>query len=245
MLNIKLSAIFILASIVLLSGCGGGGGSSGPSGPVTSTDSFPLAQAVATNTAAGENRNFSATATATGTASCSGSGNITSAPATTSTTFNITPTNTVSALSAVSTITLNWTNCTPASSVTTETDYYNPSNYLPLGFNSAGVNYGAYLTAPTIPTTVTVGATGILGTVNLYTDSTEATSNGHIDGSYVVTADTASTAIVTRIDKIYNSSGTLTATEQDAWRITAAGVLTRVTTNIQSTSGANVTFTYN
>jgi hypothetical protein len=244
MLNVKLSAIFILASIVLLSGCGGGGGSSGPSGPVTSTDSFPLAQAVAAKTAAGENRNFSATAT--GTASCSGSGNITEAPGTTATSFfYITPTDTVSALSAVRTITLNWTNCTPASSVATETIYYNPSNYLPLGFNSTGVNYGAYLTAPTIPATVTVGATGIIGTENLYTDSTEITSNGHIDGSYVVTADTASTAIITEIGKIYDASSTLTATEQDAWRITATGVLTRVTTNIQYTSGANVTFTYN
>jgi hypothetical protein len=157
----------------------------------------------------------------------------------------MTPSNSVPALSSVQTITTNWTNCTPASSATTATGYYNASNYLPLGMNSPGVNYGVYQTAPTIPATISVGGTGIIGTENLYTDSTEATSNGRVDASYVVTADTASTAIVTLIGKYYNAANTLTWTEQDAWRITTAGVLTPITTNIQYTSGANLIFTYN
>lgn len=241
----ELIAIFI-ASIALLSGCGGGGG--GSSGTVTSTDVFPIAQSAAANTAAGRSSNFTATqrlySLTNGIASCSGSGNITDAPATTSTTFNITPASSVPALSAAETITLNWTNCTPASNADTKTVYYNPSNYLPLGFNSPGVNYGAYLTAATIPATVTVGASGVRGTENLYTDSGETLSTGRIDGSYVVTADTASTAIITLISKNYDSSNALIFTEQDAWRITAAGALTPVTTNIQYTNGADIILTY-
>jgi len=199
--------------------------------------------AFAASWATGESRNF--TATQTGSVSCSGTGNITVAPASTSTTFDITPTHTVAAVSAVETLTLNWTNCLPASNSTTATGYYTPGTYVPLGFNSVGANYGAYLTAPTIPTTVTVGGTGIMGTENLYTDSTEVTSNGRIDVSYVVTADTVSTAIVTIINKEYDASSTLFFTELDAWRITTSGVATRISTTVQYASGTNIVWTYN
>jgi len=240
-MNNKLA--ILVSAITLLGGCGGGGGSSAPAGPVTSTSTFPVQQAYTAIYASGLSKTF--TTSQTGSANCSGSGTRTSSPASTSTTFDMTPTNIVTALSSVQTITLNWTNCTPASSATTETSYYNPSNYLPLGFNSPGVNYGVYQTAPTIPATVLVGGTGIIGTENLYTDSTEATSNGHVDVSYVVTADTASTAIITIIDKIYNAAGTLTATEEDAWRITTAGTLTPITVNISYTTGTSIVWTYN
>lgn len=203
----KITTAVASALLVGLSACGGGGGGGAPAGPVASTSTFPLQAARATQATNGWNATFSLAQT--GTATCSGSGSRTVSPASTSTTFNMTPSNTVPALSSVQTITTNWTNCTPASSATTETGYFNASNYLPLGFNSPGVNYGVYQTAPTIPATVSVGGTGVIGTENLYTDSTEVTSNGHIDASYVVTADTASTAIVTSIGKYYNAAGTL------------------------------------
>jgi hypothetical protein len=237
---------FSVTSLLLvgLTGCGGGGSSTpAASGPVPSTSTFPFQQAFTGLVATGWNKTFSITQT--GTVACSGTGSRTVAPATTSTTFSITPTNTVPALSAVQTITWNWTNCSPASNASTFTGYYNSSNYLPLGVNSPGVNYGVNLTPPSYPATVTVGGTGITGTQNLYTNSTETTSNGHVDGSYVVTADTTSTAIITMIGKIYNAAGTLTATEQDAWRITTAGVLTPISTTIQYTSGTNLVWTYN
>ncbi|OIQ96950.1 hypothetical protein GALL_210170 [mine drainage metagenome] len=243
-MNKYLNALVASTFAAILTACGGGGTTAvTPTGPVTSTLSFPVAQAMATDASAGSSSNF--TIAQTGSVSCSGSGNITRAPATTSTTFNITPTNTVSALSAVETITLNWTNCTPSTSVTTATLYYTPTTYVPLGLNSVGVNYGAYLTAPSYPATVMVGGTGIIGTENLYTDSTEVTSNGRIDGSYVVTADTATTAIITVIGKEYDASSVLVFTEQDAYRITATGVVTRISTNVQYANGINVTFTYN
>ncbi len=239
-----LRSILVSCVVITLTGCGGGGGgASGPSGPVTSTLSFPVAQAMATVVAAGSSNNFSMTQT--GSVSCSGSGNITRAPATTPTTFNITPTNTVPALSAVETITLNLTNCTPASSASTATLYFTPTTYVPLGLNNVGVNYEAYLTPANIPATIMVGATGIIGTINLYSDSTETTSHGRVDVSYVVTTDTASTAIFTSISKEYDASSALVVTEQDAFRITAAGALTRISTTFQFANGTNITWTYN
>jgi len=235
----KFPAIFALPLLLLagLSGCGGGGGGGGaPSGPVTSTLSFPVQSGMNTLFANGFAKSFTISGT------CSGSGTRTAGPATTATTFEG-----VAALSAVGTINFSYTNCTPATTAQTFTAYYNSSNYLPLGMNSVGVNYAVYLTPPTYPTSVTVGGTGIIGTQTLYTDSTKTTGNGHVDGSYVVTADTASTAIVTMIGKIYNAAGTLTATEQDAWRITATGALTPVSVDIQAANGStnHLVWTYN
>jgi hypothetical protein len=240
----KLQSVILGAAsvfVISLSGCGGGG-SSGHTGPVTSTDSFPVAAAYASLEAAGYSKNF--TVSTTGTATCSGSGNITVGAVSTSTTFNITPANTVAALSGVETYTINLTNCSPATSSFTQTTYANPSNYFPLGASATGI-YAAYLTAAVIPTAVTVGSTGIVGTVSLFTDSTETSSTGHEDVTYTVTADTASTAMFNIIYKTYDATSTLTSTEADEWRMTAVGALTPVKLIIAYTSGLNETWTYN
>ncbi len=202
---------------------------------VASTLSFPLQAGYHTLAANGWAKSYTIAGT------CTGSGNRASAPATTATTFEGSP-----AMSGVSTINFSFSNCTPASIAQTETLYYD-TNYNPVGFNSVGVNYGIYLRPASIPVSVSVGGTGIIGTKTLYTDSTKATGNGRIDSSYVVTADTSTTAIVTLIAKIYNSIGTLTATEQDAWRVASSGALTPVSTDIQYayTSTTHLIITYN
>jgi hypothetical protein len=101
-----------------------------------------------------------------------------------------------------------------------------------------GVNYGVFLTPLAIPTSVTVGGTAVLGTETLYTDSTKSTPNGRTDLSYVVEADTSTTAIINVIFKGYNTGGTLTSTEQDRYRITATGTLTPTTVDIQYSNGS-------
>lgn len=159
-------AILVTASIYLLNGCGGGGRSTGP---IASTDSFPFAQAFAARAAAGRHSYF--TVTQAGTSYCYGSGSVADAPATTSTTFYITPASAVSAVSAVETLSWNWMNCTPLTNTVTLTIHYTPGTFVPLGFNNPVVNYGAYLTPPTIPASVHVGDTGVTGTENLYADS--------------------------------------------------------------------------
>lgn len=231
----KYGVISLVLFIALLTGCsgGGGGGAAAPAGPVTSTLSFPLQTAYKTLVANGLTKSFTVSGT------CSGSGSRTIAPATTAATFEG-----VAGFSAVTTINISLTNCTPATTAQTSTNYCD-NNYVPLGFNSVGVNYGVFLTPPTIPASVTVGGTGVVGTLTLYTNSTKATGNGRIDQSYVIEADTSTTAIVNLIAKLYNAAGTLTATEQGRHRITATGALTPVSVDIQYANGSIMILTYN
>ena len=221
-------------SLALLAACGGGGGTSAPTGPVTSTLSFPLQTGYRTLIANGAANNFTISGT------CTGSGSHTVGAANTATTFEGS-----AALSAASTWTMNFTGCTLSSVAATSTTYYD-SNYLPRGVSSVGVNYGVYLTAPTIPSTVMVGNTGTIGTETLYTNSTKTVGNGTTVVSYVVEPDTANTAIVNLIARVYNASGTLTATEQDRYRINAAGTLTPVSADVQYsyTSTTHLVLTY-
>ncbi len=217
-----------------LSGCAGGSGDNSPAGVVPSTLQFPLQSAFKSLVANGYSKSFSVTGT------CIGTGNKTAA-ATTTATFESVP-----VFSAVETMTATLDKCTPSSIAQTFTSYYD-SNYFPLGFNSVGVNYGVYLTAPIIPLSVTVGGTAIVGTVSLYTDSTKGTSNGKEDLSYVVEAETANTAIVNLISKIYNSSNQLTSTEQDRFRIATTGPLVPISADIQYSNGSSthLVITYN
>lgn len=226
----KLKAILALAvTSTFLAACGGGGGGdtvATATSPIVSTASFPMQSSYRALVASGYTKSFTISGT------CSGSGNKSSSPAATPATFEG-----VAGLSATATFTINFTNCTPASTAVTSTAYFD-TNYDPRGINSTGVNYGVYLQPLVIPMTVTVGGTGILGTQTLYTSSTKVTPNGRIDLSYVVEADTASSAIVNLIAKMYNSAGTLTATEQDRYRITSSGALTPTSIDIQYANGS-------
>jgi hypothetical protein len=217
----------LLSLITLLTACGGGGGGSPATGPVASTLSFPLQTGYKALIASGlSTKSFTVSGT------CTGSGSKTSAPANTPATFEG-----VSGLSAVGTLTMTLTNCTPASTAQTYTSYFD-SNYVQLGFNSVGINYGVFLIAPNIPTSAAVGGTGVIGTMTFYTDSTKSVGNGREDLSYLVETDTATTAIVNLIAKVYNASGTLTATEQDRYRIDSVGTLTPVSADIQAANGS-------
>lgn len=231
---------FFVISLLLfgLSGCGGGGGSA-PSGPIASTLSFPYKAGYQANVVNGFSKNFTISGT------CSGTGNKTSAPATTAATFEG-----VSGFSAAQTITMSFTNCTPTSNAQSWTTYWD-SNYVPHGFNtgvsSMDPNYGVFLTAPFVPTSVMVGGTGIVGTETSYTDSTKAIGYGTTVYSYVIATDTATTAIVNVISNTYDTGNTLLWTEQDRSRITSTGVLTPISTDIQYANGSttHLVLTYN
>jgi hypothetical protein len=229
--------IFGVASLLFigLTGCGGGGSSAVPSGPIASTLSFPLQSAYKSFFANGATKTFTVTG------SCSGTGSHTLAAATTAATFE-----NVTGFSASKTITMSLSNCTPASTAQTSTNYYD-STYIPLGYNMVGVNYGVYLTPPTIPTSVVVGGTNIIGTTTLYADSTKAVGDGRRELSYLIEADTTNTAIVNIISNIYNAAGTLTATTQDRYRIATTGALTPVSADIQYANGSTIhlVLTYN
>ena len=231
----KLLTIFALPLLLAgLSGCGGGGGGgNAPAGPVTSTLSFPVRSAVNSLIANGLAQSFTITG------DCSGSGSRTSGPATAGATFEGT-----AALSAVQTITYTFSNCTPPSNAQTSTSYYD-SNYVPRGYS--GNNYGVYLTPPIIPTSATVGETGIFGTETLYTSSAKTTGDGSAVQSYVIEADTSTTAIVNLISKFYNSTGALIQTQQARYRIATVGALTPISLDIQQANGStsHMIWTYN
>lgn len=91
-----------------------------------------------------------------------------------------------------------------------------------------------------------VGNTGTIGTETLYTNSSKTVGDGTSLVSYVVEADTASTAIINLINRRYNAGGTLIATEQDRYRIDAAGNLTPVSADIQYsyTSSTHLVLTF-
>jgi hypothetical protein len=108
-------------------------------------------------TANGWSKNF--TIAQIGSVACSGSGTATTSPANTATTFAVTPSSTVSALSSTTTITWTWSNCTPINNALTSTNYVNPSTYASLGSVGSGY-YDAYVTPPSAePATVKIGDT--------------------------------------------------------------------------------------
>lgn len=218
--------LLILVMSAALTACGGGGGGGGASGPVASTNTFDIRAGHARLTANG----FTATLAVSGT--CSGTFSLTSGPATTNTVFEG-----AAALSRSSVGTLNVSNCNPASNVGTTTSYFD-SNYVPLGYSIVGGNYAVWVSPPSLPVAARVGDVAVAGTVNKYTNSTKSTSAGTEENSYVIEADTATTAIANLISKNYNAAHTLTSTEQDRYRVAADGSLTLISIDIQYANGS-------
>jgi len=240
----KLSSFKFSTSIILfifgLSACGGGGGGGGgaataPPGKVTSTLAFPLLAGYKAMVAAGYSKTFTISG------DCSGSGSTTRAPVSTATTFEGSP-----ALSGGVTLTWTLTNCTPTSLASTYTAYYD-SNYLPLGSSNGVDSYNLYLTPPSIPASVMVGATAASGTLTGYTTSAKSVFTGTQVVSFLIEPDTATTAIVNVISKGYNSSTTLLYTGQDRFRMTSSGTLTILSSDIQYATGSaiHLVLTYN
>lgn len=226
-------ALPIAASVVFLSACGGGGSgaSTTPTTPtVPAVTSFALQSGYKARLANGNVGNYTVSGTCAGSAAIS-----ISSPS--ATTFEG-----AQALSVVSTITLNFTNCTPASAASTATGYYD-SNYNPLGHSVSGTEYGKFLTIPTaLPTSVKVGDTAIYGTETIYTDSTKTTTTGQRNLSYVIEADgtSTSTSIANLITKQFNTANQLLFTQQSRYRMAADGTLTNLSIDVQySTTSTN------
>lgn len=222
----KFNKLLLVLFSAALTACGGGGGGGGGGGTVSSTNTFNLQSGYVALASTGWSKTFTITGT------CSGTIAITQGAATTATNFE-----SAAALSGNSVVTTTFSNCNPPSSASTSTRYYD-SNYIPKGYSIQGGNYAVYASAPTLPTSVRVGDVGVIGTLNLYTNNTKSTSAGREDSSYVIEADTATTAIVNVISKYYNAAGTLTLTEQDRYRMAADGSLTAISLDLQYANGS-------
>lgn len=210
--------------ITLLFGCGGGGGSSSPAGPVTSTNTFP----VSTLNASHINNGYTQSGNISGTLSFNGTtypitGNFSlTVAAATATTFEgqaaLTNTGTVTGSEILNGVTVPLADTSQS---------YSTTNYAPLGYSSSS-EYSVMQGTAIIPSTVKVGDTAVIGTYTRYSNSSKATVLGTAKMSYVVEADTASTAIFNIVENEYNTANSLTLTTQERWRIDTSGTGTFV-----------------
>jgi hypothetical protein len=224
----KIIQTFTLAvASALLVACGGGGGSGG--GTTVSNLSFNVQAALRTLAIAGQNATFTVSG------DCSGTGTYTASPATTSTTFEA-----KSAFSSVAVLVINLSNCTPAVISSTATNYYD-TNYLPLG--ASGDRYLVYTGSLNIPTAAKVGDAGIAGNLLRYTNSSKTVPDGSGQLSYVVEADTETTAILTVVTKVYANSSALESTQLTKYRVNSSNVLSLLSLTIQNASGVNLVLT--
>ena len=226
-----------ITAFALFTGCGGGGGSGGNPGPVISTSAFNLLAASKSQAATANAQAFTVSGTINGFAIV-GSGTATfGAP--TSGTFEGAP-----ALQRVQTttgsLTVNGQTLPIASSSLSWTD----NNYIPLGSSSTS-EYQVITGTPTIPSAAHVADTGPLYTANRYANSTKATLLGTEVVTYVVEADTATTALVTIISTTKNTSGAVTSTATAQMRVTTANTFTRVKeTLLDPGNASNLVITY-
>lgn len=226
----NLRFVVAVSAAAALVACGGGG--SEPVGAVASNLSFDLSAALSQDTASGQSENLSITDSN----GCVGSGSFTSSAANNSTTFEAQP-----ALSSISRLDINFTNCTPAIISVLTTSYYD-ANYLPLGALSDNGKYLVY--GPmSAPSNAKVGDIGVIGSGIRYTDITKTTSEGTFQLSYVMEADTASTAIITVASKFYTSSSALETTQLVKYRINSSSSLSLVSQTIQYANGTSIVLT--
>ena len=228
-------ALLAAFGMAVLTACGGGGGggSDGASEPVASSLSFPVRSAYAARVAAGSNDNFTLSGTCAGTATI-----VLSRPVAAS--FEGVP-----GYSQESSTTINTSNCTPASSGASATNYYD-ANYMPTGAVISNVQYARFAAPPVqVPATARVGDSGDIVTFTLYSNATKSTVTGRRVLSYSVGADTAATSLLTLTTRSYDEQNRLLATERSVYRLAGDGALALLSIDVQysTTSNTRLLFT--
>ena len=199
---------------------------------VPATTTFTLNSAYRARLIAGGTENFTVSGTCSGTATL-----VATVPA--SLTFEG-----IAGFSVTETNTLQLTNCSPSTLVLTEIAYLD-SNYSPIGATQPGVDYARFSTAATpLPATVKVGDTGIIVSLNTFTDATKTVLTGRRDISYVIEPDTASTAVVNITSRSYNASGLPLLVQQTRYRMDATGNLVLVSIDAQYSTTSTIRLTY-
>jgi hypothetical protein len=218
--NRFLRTLAVCISVFSLASCGGGGGDAG--GPSNiATMSFPLLAGYKASVIAGSSVNYTVSG------GCAGTATLVSAPAIPATFEGVT------GFSAADSATINLSNCTPSSSTTSGVEYYD-ANYTPVGTMTTGEEYAKFPVVPNpLPASVRVGDGATVGTLLVYTDSTKAVQTGTRVISYLIEADSPSTAIVNLVSKDYDLSNQLLLTQQNRFRMAADGTLTSISVDLQ------------
>jgi hypothetical protein len=216
----KIKTYVAVSLFALVSACGGGGGGeSAVNTPVASTESFPLIT-ILNNMLQSGSSTFTVSGTSGGSV-VTGSGNATRGSLSAGT-FEA-----AAAQQRTTTITGSFTVNGSSFSLNGSTVSWVDSNNIPLG-ETGGADYVVVTGIPTIPTTVRVNDTGSLYVADRYTNSTKSVKRGTLTITYVVEADTATTALLTLIRTEKDNQSVTTTTNAGQFRITPAGSLTRV-----------------
>ena len=229
-----ITTIAAVGALALMTACGGGGGG-GAAALVASTDTFPLMTVYTNTLTSSSSNNYTISGTVSGVA-VTGSGTVTFGNLSAGTFEGAAAQQRTT--TATGSIVVNGTTVPLNSS---STDWFD-SNYVPKG-ESGGTDYVVVTGTPTIPTTVRVNDTGTLYTANRYADSTKSVLSGTSSVTYVVEADTASTALLKLIIEEKNNSNATTSTSSAQVRITPAGAFTRVKeTYLEGSSTLTITY---
>ena len=209
-------------------------GSGSSASPTSSTEIFQLRAGYASYLASAGTKPFTLAGTASG-ISISGSGT-SSAGNLSSTTFEG-----QSAQAQTTTTTGTLTANGQSTPLTATSTTYVDGNYNPLGFD--GSQYEVVTSSISIPTTARVNDSAVWYQSTRYTDSSKTTVLGTTTASFVLEAETAFTALLKIIEVERNTSNTVTSTNTITFRMTPAGVLTRLSeTLVEGTTSLTVTY---
>lgn len=212
-----------------LSACGGGGGGNEePAPPVV----FPLQAAYKAAVAKGSSTDYTISGTCSGTARF---------------TFAV-PTRVqwdgATVLVAAQTAAIDYSNCTPRSSRNVTQAYYD-LDHNPLATTTTdGVTGFFELSGNGLPVEVSVGDQGAFGTETLYGDSLQTVIVGRTEVSYLIGADTATTAIATIVSKVYGPGNELLSTQQMRYRMSTEGGFTPDSIDVSYAPGSTAQLTF-
>ena len=214
-------------SLGFLAACGGGGG--GGATVVTSTETFNISQAWVNYLTATESLPFTVTGNLNG-ISVTGTGTY-SQSGLQGAMFENNP-----ALRKSSTVSLKVNFNGQSTDFALTTGIYVDSNYLPLG--SQGDAYGVVFDTANIPLTARVGDNGVWYSEKIYSSSTKLYSTGKRTTSFVLEPDTSITALLKIITTDFDPMGSQTASTVITFRMTPAGVLTRLRETTVASDGS-------
>ena len=204
----------------------GGGGSSQPQSKVVSTNVFNLKAAFASFASTPFQKNYGVTVVKNG-LTASGSGSITQGSPQSATFEGVSGFKVVT--TSLGSVSLNGSSTSLDGS---GTDYYD-TNYNYLGTDSAS-GYTVVDGQAAFPTAVKVGDTGELFTAKQYSNSTKSSMTETRKATYLIEADTATTAILSVIYVDLTSYGTKTSQSTDQYRISSNNKLTLIKSVLNS-----------
>lgn len=228
----KLKNLFtIVLSTALLIACGGGGGDSSP---VVSAKTFDLKAIYANYLNSSYAYKISISGTVSG-LSVAGSGNVTLG------TLQTTQFEEKTALMKTSVITGTISAEGRSIPYSGSSQGYYDTNYNPLGASSS--NYLVVNSYTAMPTAAKVNDSGLWMNLTTYSSSAKSYSTGTRSVSYALSADTETTAILTLIYTDKDTSGSITSTIADKYRISITNSVTPLS-EAMSAAGNSVLFTF-